>query len=236
MLKGEFEAQTREALLDGLSNFLQASGVTMAEFVSVLNISPTTIVNVVFEKHQNELINHARQVSFANMKLNLQANFDLQESLFGEYLQTWEDASFKEDDDVNLNQWSHQHVTTAVREMVASLPMSDTAFAQFIGMTIEDYADSLADSMVKNGDLTQADANDNAFNTSMMTGFLNQLKTHLLASASAYTSDQLQELYHLDASSSGAVENYPEDNCRFASRIISAEEYVDRHFPAAKVR
>ena len=236
MLKGEFEAQTREALLDGLSNFLQASGVTMAEFVSVLNISPTTIVNVVFEKHQNELINHARQVSFANMKLNLQANFDLQESLFGEYLQMWEDASFKEDDDVNLNQWSHQHVTTAVREMVASLPMSDTAFAQLIGMTIEDYASALTADMIKNGDLTQEDANDNAFNTALIAGFLNQLKNRLLAEVAAYTSDRLQEAYELDASSLGTVENYPDDNCRLVSRIISTENYVDRHFPAAKVR
>lgn len=235
MLKGEFEAQTREALLDGLSNFLQASGVTMNEFIAVLNLNPAEIVNVVFQKHQSELINRARRVSFANMKLNLQANFDLQESLFGEYLQTWEDESSKEND-VDLNKWSYQHVVAMVREMVASLPMSDTAFAQLIGMTIEDYASALTADMIKNGDLTQEDANDNAFNTALIAGFLNQLKNRLLAEAAAYTSDRLQEAYELDASSLGTVENYPDDNCRLVSRIISTENYVDRHFPAAKVR
>ena len=235
MLKGEFEAQTREALLDGLSNFLQASGVTMNEFIAVLNLNPAEIVNVVFQKHQSELINRARRVSFANMKLNLQANFDLQESLFGEYLQTWEDESSKEDD-VDLNKWSYQHVIAMVREMVASLPMSDTAFAQLIGMTIEDYASALTADMIKNGDLTQEDANDNAFNTALIAGFLNQLKNRLLAEAAAYTSDRLQEAYELDASSLGTVENYPDDNCRLVSRIISTESYVDRHFPAATAR
>lgn len=235
MLKGEFEAQTREALLDGLSNFLQASGVTMNEFIAVLNLNPAEIVNAVFQKHQSELINRARRVSFANMKLNLQANFDLQESLFGEYLQTWEDESSKEDD-VDLNKWSYQHVVAMVREMVASLPMSDTAFAQLIGMTIEDYASALTADMIKNGDLTQEDANDNAFNTALIAGFLNQLKNRLLAEAAAYTSDRLQEAYELDTSSLGTVENYPDDNCRLVSRIISTENYVDRHFPAAKVR
>lgn len=235
MLKGEFEAQTREALLDGLSNFLQASGVTMNEFIAVLNLNPAEIVNVVFQKHQSELINRARRVSFANMKLNLQANFDLQESLFGEYLQTWEDESSKEDD-VDLNKWSYQHVVAMIREMVASLPMSDTAFAQLIGMTIEDYANALTADMIKNGDLTQEDANDNAFNTALIAGFLNQLKNRLLAEAAAYTSDRLQEAYELDASSLGTVENYPDDNCRLVSRIISAENYVDRHFPAATAR
>lgn len=235
MLKGEFEAQTREALLDGLSNFLQASGVTMNEFIAVLNLNPAEIVNVVFQKHQSELINRARRVSFANMKLNLQANFDLQESLFGEYLQTWEDESSKEDD-VDLSKWSYQHVVAMIREMVASLPMSDTAFAQLIGMTIEDYANTLTADMIKNGDLTQEDANDNAFNTALIAGFLNQLKNRLLAEAAAYTSDRLQEAYELDASSLGTVENYPDDNCRLVSRIISTESYVDRHFPTAKVR
>lgn len=235
MLKGEFEAQTREALLDGLSNFLQASGVTMNEFIAVLNLNPAEIVNVVFQKHQSELINRARRVSFANMKLNLQANFDLQESLFGEYLQTWEDESSKEDD-VDLSKWSYQHVVAMIREMVASLPMSDTAFAQLIGMTIEDYASALTADMIKNGDLTQEDANDNAFNTALIAGFLNQLKNRLLAEAAAYTSDRLQEAYELDASSLGTVENYPDDNCRLVSRIISTESYVDRHFPTAKVR
>lgn len=235
MLKGEFEAQTREALLDGLSNFLQASGVTMNEFIAVLNLNPAEIVNVVFQKHQSELINRARRVSFANMKLNLQANFDLQESLFGEYLQTWEDESSKEND-VDLSKWSYQHVVAMVREMVASLPMSDTAFAQLIGMTIEDYASALTADMIKNGDLTQEDANDNAFNTALIAGFLNQLKNRLLAEAAAYTSDRLQEAYELDAFSLGTVENYPDDNCRLVSRIISTESYVDRHFPAAKVR
>lgn len=235
MLKGEFEAQTREALLDGLSNFLQASGVTMNEFIAVLNLNPAEIVNVVFQKHQSELINRARRVSFANMKLNLQANFDLQESLFGEYLQTWEDESSKEDD-VDLSKWSYQHVVAMIREMVASLPMSDTAFAQLIGMTIEDYASALTADMIKNGDLTQEDANDNAFSTALIAGFLNQLKNRLLAEAAAYTSDRLQEAYELDASSLGTVENYPDDNCRLVSRIISTESYVDRHFPTAKVR
>lgn len=235
MLKGEFEAQTREALLDGLSNFLQASGVTMNEFIAVLNLNPAEIVNVVFQKHQSELINRARRVSFANMKLNLQANFDLQESLFGEYLQTWEDESSKEND-VDLSKWSYQHVVAMIREMVASLPMSDTAFAQLIGMTIEDYASALTADMIKNGDLTQEDANDNAFNPALIAGFLNQLKNRLLAEAAAYTSDRLQEAYELDASSLGTVENYPDDNCRLVSRIISTENYVDRHFPAAKVR
>lgn len=235
MLKGEFEAQTREALLDGLSNFLQASGVTMNEFIAVLNLNPAEIVNVVFQKHQSELINRARRVSFANMKLNLQANFDLQESLFGEYLQTWEDESSKEDD-VDLSKWSYQHGVAMIREMVASLPMSDTAFAQLIGMTIEDYANALTADMIKNGDLTQEDANDNAFNTALIAEFLNQLKNRLLAEAAAYTSDRLQEAYELDASSLGTVENYPDDNCRLVSRIISTENYVDRHFPAAKVR
>lgn len=235
MLKGEFEAQTREALLDGLSNFLQASGVTMNEFIAVLNLNPAEIVNVVFQKHQSELINRARRVSFANMKLNLQANFDLQESLFGEYLQTWEDESSKEDD-VDLSKWSYQHVVVMIREMVASLPMSDTAFAQLIGITIEDYANALTADMIKSGDLTQEDANDNAFNTALIAGFLNQLKNRLLAEAAAYTSDRLQEAYELDASSLGTVENYPDDNCRLVSRIISTESYVDRHFPTAKVR
>lgn len=235
MLKGEFEAQTREALLDGLSNFLQASGVTMNEFIAVLNLNPAEIVNVVFQKHQSELINRARRVSFANMKLNLQANFDLQESLFGEYLQTWEDESSKEDD-VDLSKWSYQHVVAMIREMVASLPMSDTAFAQLIGITIEDYANALTADMIKSGDLTQEDANDNAFNTALIAGFLNQLKNRLLAEAAAYTSDRLQEAYELDASSLGTVENYPDDNCRLVSRIISTESYVDRHFPTAKVR
>lgn len=149
-----------------------------------------------------------------------------QDFLFSEYLDNFNSA--KKDYEKQIEYSLIERAEKIFHEKIEDSGISDILFVTVTGSTIEAVTQSIVEDLtIANPlDVEQADLLV-AINNSIA-----PLKARIYEYAQSKVHDDLIDQYHLtDPVSLSKVNNYDEDNCRYASGSLSLKEYIEKNIP-----
>lgn len=159
----------------------------------------------------------------------VQNDGETRDMLFDEYTQNF--ADMEEDYKKQTEMFAEQQVLARITSTLEDDGISDKLMAAAAGLTMSDIAREVAQVMIKE-DPSSFDGKEGYVDTPVLDDYITPYEEKAREHASAKVYDNIMEQYKVkDTSPLSRIGNYPTDNCRYASGLISLEAYIEKNLP-----